>query len=361
MPLRTISLVFLLIPVAFVAQDLPEKKENYQHFGVHLNAGSIYAHSADVENTTGSVPFGFELEYSFRNLSSDAWNTCHCYPTTGFIVGYTNYDNWVLGQGVHASYFLEHVFLPFKKWSPVIRGAAGFAYSTNPYHAHKNPDNQSYSLPVNAFLQLQLGVNVFIGESAVVSVRGAYHHISNGGVKEPNKGINWPNVSVAYLHLLNYASPQPRPKRALSAAEQKWLKRVVFFGAYTTREFDKKESFLAYGAMATVSRKVGVVHGISGGAEWHYHQEHERRIEWNGQDASAHRAALLIGHDFLFGKVIFSQQIGVYVLDNYRYHDPLYHRWTISYVFANRVSIGTSLKAHRHVAEFLDVRLGFHW
>lgn len=353
-------LLSLLIISAASAQTVADA-DAYRHLGILLNAGSIFAHSKDVENIAGSVPYGFEIEFSKRNLSRDAWRTCQCYPTTGFILGYSNYDNKVLGHGIHVSYFLEHIFLPFRKWSPVIRGAAGFAYSTNPHHAEENPDNQSYSLPVNAFLQLQGGFNLMLGETGMVTLRAGYNHVSNGGIKEPNKGINWPNIAVGYMHMFDYQSPQRREKRELSDEDKVWLKRVEILGAYTTRVFEKKESFFAYGAMGSLSRKFAPMHGISAAAEWHYHEEMARRIEWQEESVSAHRAAVLIGHDFLFGKVVFSQQIGVYVYDEFRHYDPIYHRWTLSYVLPNGFSFGTSLKAHRHVAEFLDVRIGFHW
>lgn len=356
-----IIVLFFLNAPELGAQDGEGEREFYRKVGAHLNVGSIFAHAEDVENTAGSVPYGFELEISKRKIGESAWNTCHCYPTTGFLIGYTNYDNIVLGHGFHAAYFLEHTFLPFKWWSPVLRGTAGLSASNRPHDSEKNPDNQSYSLPINAFLQLQLGFNFRIAESGLLSIKAGYNHISNGGIQEPNKGINWPHLTAGYLHFLDYHQPPRREKQDLTNKENRWIKRFELFGAYTTREFEEKESFFAYGAMATLSRKFSALHGLSLAGEWHYHEEQRRRIEYNDDEASAHRAAVLIGHDFLFGQVVFSQQLGVYVFDEYNYHDPVYHRWTISYVFGNGLSVGTSVKAHRHVAEFLDVRLGFQW
>lgn len=348
---------------AFYITAQPESatREFYRMLGVHVNAGSVFAHSQDVENTAGSVPFGLEVEFSKRQLDQNSWNTCHCYPTTGFLIGYTNYDNAVLGHGFHLAYFLEHTFLPFKNWSPVLRGAAGVGISNRPYHSEKNPDNQSYSLPVNAFLQMQAGVNIFIGKSGVLSLKAGYNHISNGGVKEPNKGVNWPHVAAGYLHRLNYVPPPRREKTSLDAMESPWLKRIEIFGAYSSREFEERESLFAYGLMTTLARKLNALHTLSLAGEWHFHQEHQRRIERDGSSVSPHRAALLIGHDFLFGRMVFSQQIGVYVFDQFRYHDPVYHRWTLSYVHRTGLSFGFSLKAHRHVAEFVDLRIGFVW
>lgn len=358
---RAFAGLFLLFCALELFAQNEAPRDFYRMVGLHVNAGSIFAHSADVENTAGSVPFGVELEFSKRQLDENAWKTCHCYPTTGFLLGYTNYDNAVLGHGFHLAYFLEHTFLPFKRWSPVLRGAAGIGVSNRPYHSEKNPDNQSYSLPVNAFLQMQAGVNVIVGKSGVLSLKAGYNHISNGGIKEPNKGVNWPHIAAGYLHRLNYQPPPRREKTSLDATESRWIKRIEVFGAYTSREFEERESLFAYGLMTSLARKLNALHTLSLAGEWHYHQEHHRRIERDDSASSPHRAALLVGHDFLFGRMVFSQQIGVYVFDQFRYHDPVYHRWTLSYVHRTGLSLGFSLKAHRHVAEFVDLRVGFVW
>lgn len=350
---------FGLIAFSLQAQDSGE--ENYRLIGGSLNVGSIFAHSADVENTAGSIPFGFELEWARRRLEEKTWETCHCYPVTGFLAGYTNFDNRVLGHSVHAAYFVEHRFLPFEQWSPTLRGAAGLIYASRPYNAESNPENQSYSLPVSVFLQLQAGVTATVFERHIVSLRLGYNHLSNGGIREPNKGVNWPHVTVGYAYRMQQVDPPKREKHPLRQGEQRWIRRFHLLGAYTTRVFEEREEFLAVGAMATMAYKISGLHTITGAAEWHYHQEHQRRIERSDESVSAHRAGLLVGHEFLLGRVVFSQQIGVYVFDQFRYHDPLYHRWGVGYVHRTGLSFGISLKAHRHVAEFVDVRVGFNW
>lgn len=340
---------------------ISDQRDNYRLVGVQLNVGSIFAHAADVENTAGSVPYGFELEWSKRRLEEKTWKSCHCYPTTGFFAGYTNYDNAVLGHGIHAAYFIEHRFMPFKNWSPVLRGAAGLIYSNRPYDDEENPENQSYSLPVNVFLQMQFGLNVAVSEKSVLMLKLGYNHLSNGGIREPNKGVNWPHITAGYLHRLNYMHPPRREKQGLGLDDQRWIKRIELFGAYTTRVYEQKEAFFAFGTMGTLARKLSELHTISVAGEWHYHQEHERRIERNNSDVSAHRAGILLGHDFLFGRVVFSQQLGVYVFDPFEYYDAIYHRWSVAYLHQSGVSLGISLKAHRHIAEFVDVRLGWSW
>jgi len=72
---------------------------------------------------------------------------------------------------------------------------------------------------------------------------------------------------------------------------------------------------------------------------------------------SACRAGLLTGYDFLLGRFFFSQQLGVYVFNRLPYYDRIFHRWALRYQMNIHWLIGFGLKAHRQVAEFIDLRL----
>ena len=75
-------------------------------------------------------------------------------------------------------------------------------------------------------------------------------------------------------------------------------------------------------------------------------------------DKDFQRGALLLGHELQIGRVRFSQQLGVYVYAPYKAKDPVYQRWGLEHHTERQIFWGINLKAHRHVADFLDVRLG---
>ncbi|MFB6257829.1 MAG: hypothetical protein ABEH38_03970 [Flavobacteriales bacterium] len=39
--------------------------------------------------------------------------------------------------------------------------------------------------------------------------------------------------------------------------------------------------------------------------------------------------------------------------------DPIYHRWGLTYFLNSDLFVGIDLKAHRHIADFIDLRFGF--
>jgi hypothetical protein len=58
-------------------------------------------------------------------------------------------------------------------------------------------------------------------------------------------------------------------------------------------------------------------------------------------------------------KVTFSQELGVYYYNDYRINDDIYQRYGLTYSFSEHIFAGFSLKAHRHVADFIDLRIGY--
>ncbi|AMS27428.1 hypothetical protein AEM51_10770 [Bacteroidetes bacterium UKL13-3] len=192
--------------------------------GFSFDKGLTFAHSKDVQNTDGSYPWGLQIEWNKQLLDERTWNTYNCYPRTGFILQYVNYDNAVLGQSIHASTYIEPYWGYGKKVSASLKGIKGLAYLTNPYQIDKNPTNQSYSLPISGYVALGLGIHVKLNTQLNVNVYGQYNHISNVGIKDPNKGVNWPTLSVGVDYVFKPVSP---PQRAVKPfmkndAKRKW-------------------------------------------------------------------------------------------------------------------------------------------
>jgi hypothetical protein len=68
---------------------------------------------------------------------------------------------------------------------------------------------------------------------------------------------------------------------------------------------------------------------------------------------------IAIGHEFLLGRTLFGQQLGVYLFNKGVQGADLYQRYSLMYRFTPHVSGGIALKAHGHVADFLDFRAGY--
>ncbi len=349
---------FLAIP-----QNADDKyNEAYNLIGLRTYSGNIIAHAADVENTAGSRPYVFEFEYSKRHIGASVWDLCRCYPTTGFLLAYKNYDNRVLGHGFHLAYFVQYHFLQTTRISPFIRGVGGFEYNTNPYHEIKNPCNQSYSMPLNFSLQYSAGLNFRINERIFTDFSLAFNHISNGGLRQPNRGINWPSFGLAVYYSPDFVQAKNRKSQSPQYDEsEKWAQRLDFYFSAHSKTFAQKERFGIFGAEYSIARRLSNLHAINTAVEWNLDMSRYRRIEYNNLQKDPHRLGILAGHEFIMGRFRFSQKLGIYLFDELKLTNPLYHKWGIHYLHNSGFITGIEVKAHRNVAEFVCVRVGWGW
>ncbi|TAE04652.1 MAG: acyloxyacyl hydrolase, partial [Bacteroidetes bacterium] len=319
--------------------------------------GSIFAHSKSVENTAGSRPFGVEANAIWQKISQRVWDNCHCTPKTGISLSYYNYDNRYLGHSVNVGYFLEPNFRLAKRWELSLRGTFGLSYLTNPHHPIKNPRNQSYSLPISVYLLAGIGNHIKIDDKWRVGAFLNYQHISNGGLKDPNKGINWITSSLSVLYTPN---PIDIPKRERAKFEQKTPIDITLSALFTTKtaQVGDKRRHLIVGLQGEASKQIGRLSALSVALEGYHDASVARRLSDNHVEGNGWRVGALVGHQFILGKFRFSQQIGYYLYQHNPYFDAWYHRWGIVYYLRPKWSIGFNMKAHRHIANFVDFRIG---
>jgi hypothetical protein len=107
------------------------------------------------------------------------------------------------------------------------------------------------------------------------------------------------------------------------------------------------------------SKQVGTINALTAGFEVFRDEAIKLQLKRDSIEGNATRAGVLVGHEFLLGKFIFSQRLGVYVFSNTPYFNRLNHRWGIQYRINQNFSMGVHLNAHKQVAEFVDLRLSY--
>jgi hypothetical protein len=331
----------------------------YKGFQAQVHYGFVFVHSEAVQSTSGANPRGVELELIKQRVDTAVWNLCNCYPKKGWSFSYFNFDSKVLGHGFTTAYFLEPAYKISRKSLFRFRAGAGLSYLTNPYHPQKNPANLSYSTALSGFLQLGVGGSFQVAPRLLVLIGTQYQHISNAGFKEPNKGINWPTASIGVTWFRDEYNLPTYTRRGRSFQKQPpHIEAGVFMAAkqgYKPNGSSPRAPLA--GITVQVEKRVGRISAIDSGVEIYYDNSLKQRLEQDSINATALRAGLLAGHNFLLGKFFFSQQLGLYIVNQSPYYNRLYHRWALRYLVSDKVMVGVGFKAHRHVADFFDVRL----
>lgn len=332
--------------------------------GGKFHYGFIFAHSEHVQNTSGAFPRGLDLEFARQLTDTTTWDACRCYPSRGWNFSYFDYQTNILGESINAAYFLEPAYRIGKRMQFRLRGGIGLSYLTTPYHQQHNPTNLSYSMAVSGYLQLGVGLSVQVAPQWLMHMGGNYQHISNGGLKEPNKGINWPTASIGVSWMKTpYQLPGYNRRNSSWKRDSKpFAEAGLWLSAKQVAKPDGKNNRAVLGGvLIQASKQVSKISAVNVGAEVAYDHSLYQRLEFESLTGSPYTAGLLAGHEFLLGKFFFSQQLGLYLFSQSPYHTRLYHRWTLRYRVAPRWTVGFSLKAHKHVADFFDARVMYRF
>lgn len=102
-----------------------------------------------------------------------------------------------------------------------------------------------------------------------------------------------------------------------------------------------------------VFKQIVAINAITAGTEIYYNKFERSVPDPPNNNASPYSTGIHTEHAFLFGKVIFSQQIFWYVFNQTNYFSNYYHRWGLTYQVHKYWVIGANLRAHPMMQIFL--------
>ena len=362
--MQKLFLIFLCISAISVAKVVGKnhKKENNLNSMFSLSAkqhyGFIIIHSRSIRAIKNSYPIGTEFNFNWQKTDKKSWDLCHCYPRIGLLLSFIDFDNKeILGYGYNVSGFVEPFFKTNKKFNISFRIAAGLSFNTNPYDEKYNRENLSYSLPINQYSQLGLIFHYRFNQKIMLTASGNYNHISNGGLKQPNKGINYPTLALGLDYIPNPILIQNREKEEFKGLKKKRYDLSVFY--FQKKILDNSKYFNVFGVNTGLSKQLGRISSLTLDIEWMWDHSLKWEVEQIDKNKNYQRGGLLIGHEFLMGKFTFSQKIGPYIYDITKYNDPIYQKYGINYHITEHFFTGIHIKAHRHIADFMLINFGF--
>ena len=349
-----ISISIVLIFLSWFAHS----QDHFNYISARLDQGYVLIHSRELRPIENSYPIGIELDFGRHKTSQKVWDNCNCYPKTGVSVTFWDFDNReVLGYGITSMYYVQPVFGAKNKLSFSVRGAMGLSYQSQPFDEETNPDNLSYSTYVAFPLQVGLAAHYKLGGKWKLDFNAVFNHISNGGLQEPNKGINWPTVG---LGVSRYFQEPVFPERKVTdwRADNPDLKRwdLTLFGTY--HQPQSKFFLISGGLEIKYARRVSRLDNITGGVEWMY-DNGQADLSTEDDPVNGNNFGLAVGHEFILGKFLFGQQFAAYLLKPETQGADVYQRYSLVYRITPGFSAGFSLKTHGHVADFADVRVGW--
>ncbi|MFT4203515.1 MAG: acyloxyacyl hydrolase [Chitinophagaceae bacterium] len=351
--------------------------------------GFVWVHTAKVESVRGAHPTSATLSLTKAYADANTYQQWHLFARQGLQLTYTDFKKEVLGKAYILAYKLQPIVPLSEHLNLTFTGNIGAAYLTNPYNANTNPNNQSYSSKLNAYLRLAAGLEYNVGNHLGVNLSADYNHLSNGGSKQPNRGINYPTASLGLLyHTQSNRLPQYDYEKDDSWKDDNNIKTdfSLFFSPKDgyAKISDPSQSWNSaawkpqrkplFGGNVQVSKQVSGINALNVGAEAYYDGAMASIKENRGHQSSNVLVGILAGNEFIINRFLFSQQLGWYLYKNTKYLDttyynqsgrsspyktPLYQRYGLRYRFLDNWYAGFNLLAHGKTADFFDIRLTY--
>lgn len=329
--------------------------------GVKAHIGFIIPHSTEIIDVSSSKPYGFQFDVSRINRTQKAWDKCNCYSQVGFSLAYFNYRNpGVLGGSYNLMAYMEPLLSYSQHLNFRFRTGAGLTYLTEIHDAVSNPTNLFFSSSLSGYLMVGFSAHYKIGQKLNTNIGIHYSHISNGGLQQPNKGMNFPTVNAGLEYNLNPVKIMPRSvKVSFDRSVKGYLGGFGNVRSVQSTDTEPTVNKWQLGIHTGIMKQFATINAWMAGVELSYDASIEESGKRKGEDISPVLFSLLIGHQFCFGRFGFSQQIGHYTYRDYEFRTEFFQRYGLTYSIISQVTVGISLKAHAQEAQQMDVRAGY--
>jgi hypothetical protein len=357
--IRSLVLILFFFIIICLNVNGQEELKNPVSLAVKPQYGIILPHSSRVEHLANTNPFGLELEYSWLMLKEKNWQQCNCYSKTGISFLYVNYDNpVVVGSSYNLIGFAEPFFIRSNRFLFSARMGFGVSYLDKIYDSEVNPGNTFFSTHINFIVHIDINAYYQLNDQYSLIAYAKYNHISNGGVKKPNYGMNFPMFGLG----LNY---YPSGKIIFPYHEKKEFDPEYFYNIYSfgmvkkikEDEYFLEETTFVFGLYGLAGRAISKLNGFSIGLEYINDGGAKEEISRKGLSDDHQKISGLIGHHLLFGKFDLSQYWGTYIYAPYK-SGNFYQRYSLTCTFTKHILGGVTMKAKGDVADSFHILLG---
>lgn len=327
---------------------------------VQSSYNTLWTERTNLQSFTRNHPMMAHVDVGFVRDSRKAWNYANCYSNNGFSFGYISFANREqLGRAITVSVFTEPYLLNAKRFQISLRGSAGFAFLNKLYDSITNKQPIFFSEKVSFLLALGTSFSYALTDQFKIKASAHLNHISNGGRKDPNEGMNFTGFGVALAYTLH---PHPLQRKPIEPfTDGHWGVMMHLFGNTRTAFADKgwpEEKRIVMGVNAGVIRRITRLNGIGAGAELYYDGINAVYQQRSGQPLRTTVASVNLQHNLFFGKLLFGQQVAWYVTPDTGTDKKLFQRYVLEYEVKPHWYAGVTLKATADHSDFIALSLG---
>ena len=312
---------------------------------------------------------GISFDIGLLYVNRSIWQHFNAYPRLGLMISYDRTDN--KGQILRGLLYLEPHYHHATRWQFLPRLGIGTAHVKIP--GTYNKSSSKHPPVVDAFRQgsglaLLCG---FLFKYRVTSqwmLQGGINVVSlpykkEGEVDDRNLTIYSAPLGVIYTINPSYHKYLSQERTRRGQVNISWLN-----GWRKPNIDNDNQYYYVTGLRGQWSCQLVNNHALTVATEWVKDRAAKQELKNVYRDADL-KISFLVGHEFLYGRVAFGQQLGIYALNDLigLDHWTIYTKLGLSYKFTNGLLIGTSLKATPSIknkpkpfaTELIDLSIGY--
>lgn len=369
------TLAFIFLSLLFASCATAQEVKPLTGFGFDVNAfgGKVLKHAIKFHLPIPELTTGVDVNLQWKTFGRKEWHQRRRYPVLGIGLTYTNYGiDSVYGRcySIYPNIEIPLINLGRLQWTVRIGNGAGFVtrrYSRFPYF---DTMNNAVSSNLNDYFSLMTDIRFHINQHWDVQAGANFSHISNAAYSQPNLGIN-----LAGAHFgVKYFPVTSEPKRivhTLKPISNRWLAQARFTFAFTGANAPLGPAYPVYMLTAYASKRWIGKNKAFAGIDCAYLESVNAYLHNNpflppGQEAAnSYKVAVLVGNEFMLGRVGAVMQVGYYIKHAYQVPGKLYQKLGGNLYLVRREKGAIKefflcgfLKTHMATAEMAEFGLG---
>lgn len=207
----------------------------------------MMCHHQEMELFRAHFPI-FEVSVQRQTFGAETWHQLLNYPAVGVTVIYSGVGGMPEIGSIFGAYpYMSFNFLKSRKNMLNARLGVGVGYATKKWDARDNPKNTFLGSHFNALFSINFEYSRVLSERWRLSAYTGITHLSNGGSRSPNNGINPWQFGLSGRYFIK----QPKERLPLEIIDNEqyksWKKKNIswYFGfLYSLKDIDE---YMGYG------------------------------------------------------------------------------------------------------------------
>lgn len=368
----------ILSTLAVLCAMLATAQDTAKHAGFCIDAnafaGKVIKHTAKFRLPVPDMSTGMDINFQWRKYGRHDWEQRRRYPVVGIAFAYTNYGiDSVYGRCFSIYPNIEIPIITGRKLSWTVRIGDGAGFVTRHYSRtgrYLDTLNNAISSTMNDYASFMTDIRYHINKHWQVQAGVNFSHISNASFRQPNLGIN---LAGGHFGVKYYpVSSEPRRiRRDLKPLSNRWLGQFRLTMSANESNAPLGPTYPVYIGTLLASKRWISKNKLLLGVDYSYHQQvfaflrNNTFVPHGTEHREATKAAVLVGNEFLLGRVGAVLQVGYYVKQAFQTQGKLYQKIGGNLYLVQREKgfikeayLCAFLKTHLSVAELAEAGFG---